>query len=338
MDAPDHDNRKVMRVAPICRVFLLSVICLLSATAARAGSWTAGSVNNSYGTRNYKLWVPNAYEGNRPVPLLMMLHGCTQTPDDFAVGTGMNAIADKERFLVVYPEQPQSANLYKCWNWFDVANQSRGAGEPSLLAEIVTKVTSTYRIDARRIYVAGISAGGAMAVIMSVDYPEIFAAVGVHSGLEFKAATNLNEGLAVLKAGGPDPKQQGRLAYLAMGKAKRTMRVIVFQGLKDGAVAPINADQVITQWATTNDLADNGREDASVNDVADNTTNAIVTGGYAYTKYVYVDRRRKPLMEKWIVPDMKHAWSGGSGVPYTDPKGPNASEEMWRFFRETRPR
>src|SRR3977135_4500902 len=146
----------------------------------------------------------------------MMLHGCTQTPEDFATGTRMNVIADREGFLVVYPEQPQSANLYKCWNWFEAANQSRGAGEPALLAEMITKVTSAYRIDARRVYVAGMSAGGAMAVIMGVDYPEIFAAVGVHSGLEFKAATNLNEGLAAQKAGGPDPKQQGRLAFLAM--------------------------------------------------------------------------------------------------------------------------
>jgi len=313
-------------------------ILLLLPVIAHAGTWSNGTVTNSFGSRNYKLWIPTHYTGKAKVPLVMMLHGCTQTPDDFATGAQMNSIADNENFLVVYPEQPATANALKCWNWFDAAQQSRGQGEPSLLAEIVNKIRASYKVDVRRVFVAGTSAGAAMAVVMGATYPDLFAAIGVHSGLAYKAATNLSEARPAMAQGGTDPARLGQLAFQAMGQPIHPMRVIVFQGAKDAAVLPVNADRVITQWAKTNDYVDDGKDNDSVDDVADKKLAGAVPGGYSFTRYIYNDHDGKPLMEKWIVEELKHAWSGGlAGASYSDPKGPNASQEMWRFFRETAP-
>lgn len=314
-------------------------LCLLLPAAARAGSWKSGTVTNPSGSRSYKLWIPDGYTGKTRLPLVLMLHGCTQTPDDFATATRMNEVADKNNFLVVYPEEPAAANPLKCWNWFDSLHQSRGQGEPSLLAEVVEKVRADYRVDARRVFVAGFSAGAAMAVIMGAVYPELFAAIGVNSGLAYKAATNLNEARAAMAQGAGDAVHLGQLAYQAMGDSKHMMRLILFQGAQDSIVAPANAVQVIAQWAQTNDYVDDGRDNDSVDDVADKTTDSVTApGSYAYKKYIYNDRHGKPLMERWIVRELKHAWSGGTGgASYTDPKAPDAGQEMWRFFRESRP-
>jgi poly(hydroxyalkanoate) depolymerase family esterase len=330
-------HRKITLAALFVITILLSHA---SAQPSQQGRWISGSVSNSSGARNYKLWVPKGYGNGTPLPLLLMLHGCTQTPDDFAAGTRMNSIADANRFLVVYPEQPSDANAYKCWNWFRPEHQSRGAGEPALLAAIVEQVRASYRVDGQRVYVAGISAGAAMAVICGVAYPDIFAAVGVHSGLQYKGATNLAEALAAQSKGaGPDPNQQGLLAYQAINSVRPGARragvpVIIFQGLLDAAVNPANADWVVKQWAQTDDYLDDDSDNNTVDDRADATTNGTVNGGYAYTKQVYNDAADRPLIEKWIVQGMKHAWSGGSAAgSYTDAKGPDASAEMWRFFR-----
>src|SRR5712664_399971 len=300
-------------------LIIASVLFLLPAMA-RAGSWSNGTVTNSFGSRNYKLWIPTHYTGKAKVPLVMMLHGCTQTPDDFATGAQMNSIADNENFLVVYPEQPATANALKCWNWFDAAQQSRGQGEPSLLAEIVNKIRASYKVDGRRVFVAGISAGGAMAVVMGATYPDLFAAIGVHSGLAYKAATSLSQARAAMGQGGPDPARLGQSAFQAVDQPRHLMRVIVFQGMKDGAVSLLNADRVITQWAKTNDYIDDGKDNNSVDDVADKKIAGAIPGGYSFTTYVYNDQAGKPRMEKWIVEELKHAWSGGlAGATYTDP-------------------
>jgi poly(hydroxyalkanoate) depolymerase family esterase len=320
----------------ITLIFILFL--LLLPVAARAGSWTDGSVKNSSGSRNYRLWIPAGYTGKERRPLVMMLHGCTQTPDVFAAATGMNSIADENNFFVVYPEEPASANALKCWNWFDAAHQSRAQGEPSLLAEIVNHVRADFKVDARRVYVAGFSAGAAMAVIMGATYPDLFAAIGIHSGIAYKAATNLSEARPAMAQGGPDAARLGQLADEAMGHTKHTMRLILFQGAKDNLVAPLNAARIIAQWAQADDLIDDGKDNNSVDEIADKTTESVTAGGYAYKKSVYNDGKGRPLLEAWMIQELKHAWSGGAaGASYTDPKGPNACEEMWRFFRESKP-
>jgi poly(hydroxyalkanoate) depolymerase family esterase len=320
-------------------ILLATVLSFLAfPILAHAGKWSSGTVTNASGSRNYQLWVPAGYNQNKAAPLVMMLHGCMQNAEGLAAISGMNEIAEKNNFLVVYPEQTAEANPLRCWNWFDPKHQVRDAGEPALLAAVVKQVLSSYKTDPARVYVVGISAGGAMASVMGATYPDLFSAIGVSAGLEFKAATTVEGGLAAMKQGGPDPAQQGFLAFKAMGesaRSRRRMPVIVFQGGADPFVNPANADQVIGQWAKTNDYLANNK--ARNNSTANPTL--ILEGsvaGYAYARSIYKDRSDRFVMEKWIVKGLGHAWSGSpTAGPFADPKGPNASAEMWRFFHET---
>ncbi len=322
------------------QLFLLLLIVMTLPAVTRAGNWKAGSVTNSAGSRNYKLWVPAGYEERQATPLVMMLHGCMQKPEDLATISGMNLVAEKHNFLVVYPEQTAAANPLKCWNWFDPKHQIRGAGEPSLLAAIVGKVRESYSVDFKKVYVVGISAGGAMAVVLAATYPDVFSGVAASAGLAFKSATNIESGLAAMKQGNADPRQLGLLAYTAMNdglrvRRKKSMPLIVFQGSADPYVNPVNADQLIAQWATTNDYLDDGKDNDSVNSKIVETFEANVPGGYAYSRSIYTDQSGRILMEKWIVKGLGHAWSGSPAAgAFADPKGPNASEEIWRFFHE----
>jgi poly(hydroxyalkanoate) depolymerase family esterase len=270
----------------------------------------------------------------------MMLHGCGQKAASLAALSGMNAIAERNKFLVVYPEQTATANLMRCWNWFNPKHQLRGAGEPSILAAIVRKVHSTHNIDLDRVYVVGISAGAAMAIVLAATYPDLFAAAGAVAGLEFRAATGAFSALGAMKKGGPDPERQGTIAFRAMSvglsaKPKHRLPVIVFQGTDDSSVNPLNADQIIIQWASTNDYLD-GNEGARKVDRIGELENGEVPHGYRFERYIYKDGAGHLLMERWMVKGMGHAWSGSPVQDrFADPKGPNASEEMWRFFCQT---
>lgn len=314
---------------------VLVLCCCFLATSAHppahaAAQWISGTALDG---RPYQLYIPSGYDENTPVPLVVMLHGCTQTPDTFAAETEMNALGEQHTFLVLYPEQTFSSNISKCWNWFDPNHQARGKGEPASIANLVNTIQSRYAIDEQRVYVAGLSAGGAMSVIMGATYPDLFAAIGISAGLEYKAATSLVTANMAMLYGGPHPDQQGTLAYQAMGNAKRVVPVILFHGTADYRVAPINGDQILSQWAQTNDLAADGKDDQSLDDIADITHNGQVPNGRAYTEYLYRDTTGKTILSKVIVNGMGHAWSGGSSTgAYTDPKGPKASQMMWQFF------
>ncbi|MEO6391742.1 MAG: PHB depolymerase family esterase [Pyrinomonadaceae bacterium] len=323
-------------------IVLAVLFCLMALSQqTRAGEWTSGTATAPSGTRNYKLWVPAKVKPDKPVPLVMMLHGCMQKPEDLAVISGMNNVADQAGFLVVYPEQTKAANALNCWNWFDPSHQRRDAGEPAILAAVIAQVKSTNRIDERRVYVAGISAGAAMAVVMGVAYPDLFSAIGASAGLEYQAAVNAQAGLTAMKSGGPNPVEQGIGAAKLMAEhfpkgAKPRMPVIIFQGDADPYVDPLNADQLIAQWAAINDLLDDGKSDGSVKSTSAKTADGEVPGGHKYTRTIYHDHHGNGLMEKWLVKGLGHAWSGSpAAAPFADPKGPNASEQMWRFFSAT---
>lgn len=302
--------------------------------------WVSGSARGAGGSRNYKLWVPATLPKEKPAPLLMLLHGCTHDAEDTAEISGMNQVADANQFLLVYPEQSRLANLMKCWNWFEKKHQSRDAGEPSILAAIVEQVYSQFRVDANRVYIAGVSAGGAMAVIAGVTYPDLFAGIGVVAGGEFQAATNMSEGLKVMQQGGPEPAGQGQAAFEAMKpglarKRRLRMPVIVFHGTADNRVNPVNAGQVIAQWTKTNAClaADHGENGFAV---SEEVINGTVPYGHAYQRHVYRDQAGRLLMEKWMVEGLGHAWPGAPvDHKYGDPKGPNAGLEIWRFFCQT---
>src|SRR5579883_2067718 len=304
---------------------------------ASSGTFTQYTYNGSAGSRPYYVYTPANYQVGTPVPLIVMLHGCTQTPIDFANGTQMNALADQDQFIVVYPQQTSTYNSLSCWNWFQTADQARGSGEPAIIAGIVQTVeqtTSQWTIDTNRVYVAGMSAGAAMAVIMAATYPDIFAAMGSESGLEYKAATSQTAATTAQMQGGPNPTQQGQAAYSAMGSAARVVPTIVFQGQSDYTVYPINGDQIVQQWMETDHLASNGSYNASFSSPT-TTTNGQVPGssGHSYTVQTWNDNNGSEIEEYWKINGMGHAWSGGSSSgSYTDPNGPSATNAMYTFF------
>ncbi|TYS68502.1 PHB depolymerase family esterase [Sutcliffiella horikoshii] len=310
-------------------------LVLVCASTLFPGSYSASGqlINGSYGGKPYKLYVPNGYDSNKSYPLYVMLHGCTQDASQFSTGTKMNALADEKKFLVLYPEQTSSGNSNKCWNWFETAHQSRGSGEPAIIANMVNTIKNNYSIQENQVYVAGLSAGAAMSVIMGATYPDLFSGIGVGAGLEYKAATSMTGAFTAMSSGGPSPNQQGNAAYLAMGSRAKVLPVIVFHGTSDYTVYPINGDQVISQWSITNDLAQNGTNDSWIDDQPERTENLTVTGGKNYSVSDYEGGDGNVWMKKVTVQSMGHAWSGGSSQgSYTDPQGPDASRMMWEFF------
>ncbi|MGD6875071.1 extracellular catalytic domain type 1 short-chain-length polyhydroxyalkanoate depolymerase [Bacillus infantis] len=320
--------RKKSWIGLIVLIFVCSVT-LLPGNSKAAGQFISGS----YGGKPYKLYVPDQYNESQSYPLYVMLHGCTQDASQFATGTKMNALADEKGFLVLYPEQTSSANSNKCWNWFESAHQSRGSGEPAVIAGMVNLIKNNYTVQGDQVYAAGLSAGAAMSVIMGAAYPDLFSGIGVGAGLEYKAATSMTGAFTAMSSGGPDPVRQGRAAYQAMGSQADTMPVIVFHGTSDYTVAPVNGNQVITQWAVTNDLAKNAKEDGWIDDQPDQTENLAVPGGKSYTVSHYKAGDGRVWMKKVAVQSMGHAWSGGNVQgSYTDPQGPDASLMMWEFF------
>jgi len=287
------------------------------------------------GNLPYVVYTPLNYRAGTPVPLLVMMHGCTQSAADFAAGTQMNLVAEEHNFIVVYPQQVRKNNSLYCWNWFDLANQSRDHGEPAMIVGIVQDIlqnTAQWTIDTARIYVAGISAGAAMSVILGATYPDIFAAIGIHSGFEYQALKSHRGALTISKRGGPDPLQQGLAAYEAMDSYARIVPTIVFHGTKDTVINITNGDQVVQQWMQTDMLASHDTYVADFKAPATATTYKIPIG-YAYTVYTWQNSRGKTIQEYWKVNGLGHAWSGGnSSGSYTDSRGPSASEALYAFF------
>ncbi len=278
-----------------------------------------GTYSNPAGSRAYKLFIPSRYQG-QPLPLVVMLHGCTQSPDDFAAGTRMNFIAEEQPCFVVYPAQRSEANQAKCWNWFRTSDQQRGRGEPSLIAGITSQIMRDYSVDPKRVYVGGLSAGAAAAAIMGATYNDLYEAIGVHSGLACGAAIDLPSAFVAMRQGG------GCDDRVIIGD-RPPVPTIVFHGDRDTTVHPNNADQILEQSSrtlSTQKKVHHGR----------------VSGGHAFTRTIHTDASGRAILEHWNIHGAGHAWSGGSPAgSYTDPRGPDATREMLRFFLEhSRPR
>lgn len=282
----------------------------LTVRAIPASSFRAGVHDCEHGSRAYKLFKPGAAAGLlKPPPLLVMLHGCGQTPDDFAKGTRMNMLAKEQGMIVVYPAQPRDAHPNRCWNWFGRDNQSRDAGEPAILASLTRKILQTHGADPARVYIAGLSAGASMALIMAREYPDLFAAVGVHSGLPGGSAHDQGSALLAMQRGNPGQR------------LNHPMPTIVFHGSHDRVVNPRNGRLVAIR---ARELYQSLR---SVE------TAGQVPNGRSYRKTIHRVGSGRPLVEHWNIAGSGHAWSGGSPTGrFTDRKGPDASREMIRFF------
>lgn len=272
------------------------------------------------GARRYRLYVP-ASAGEGLQGLVVMLHGCTQNPEDFAAGTGMNALAEEHRLLVAYPAQANGDNAMACWNWFRPGDQMRGEGEPAIIAGLTESLRDEFGIARDRVFVAGLSAGGAMAAIMAKTYPDLYAAVGIHSGLAHGSANDVVSAFAAMQGQAavqrrPDP---------ASDAAEGAPRVIVFHGSADATVHPSNADRII----------------AGLPGAPARMERAEHPGAGACRAHTRTVARRadgSAAYESWIVDGAPHAWFGGNPAgSYTDPKGPNASAEMVRFFLDAAP-
>ena len=265
------------------------------------------------GSRAYRLFIPSRYQ-ERPLPLVVMLHGCTQSPDDFAAGTRMNFVAEEQNCFVAYPAQPSRANQAKCWNWFRTADQQRGRGEPSLIAGITRQIMDEYSVDRKRVYVGGLSAGAAAAAVMGETYNDLYAAIGIHSGLACGVATDLPSALVAMRQGGSDPK--------AISGDRPPVPTIVFHGDRDTTVHPNNGDQILNQSVRTRHTQRKVHR-------------GQIPGGHAYTRTILNDPSGRAMLEHWNVHGAGHAWSGGNPAgSYTDPRGPDATREMLRFFLE----
>jgi poly(hydroxyalkanoate) depolymerase family esterase len=306
------------------------------------GQFLKGSFAAPAGTRAYRLYVPSSYAG-QPLPLVVMLHGCKQNPEDFAAGTRMNAAAEQQDCFVLYPAQPKSANGAHCWNWFQGGDQHRGRGEPAIIAGMTQDIMRQYQIDPRRVYVAGLSAGGAMAAILAATYPELYAALGIHSGLPYGAAHDVQSAFAAMKhgtakAGVPMTRNPRPVAV------EHSVPIIVFHGDRDATVHPANGDQALAQFMP---VAQCSVESGADGDPDANSGSGLesqvqprrtreqgqVPNGRSYTRTVHCDANGSVIAEHWRVHGAGHAWAGGSREgSYTDPKGPSATREMLRFF------
>lgn len=263
---------------------------------------------NAQGQRAYKLYVP-VNQPSTAMPLIVMLHGCTQSPDDFAAGTGMNALAEQHGFLVAYPAQPSGANANKCWNWFKAEDQARGCGEPALIAGLTRDILRDYPVDPARIYVAGLSAGGAAAAIMGAAYPDLFSGVGVHSGLAVGAATDIPQAFSAMRSGSSGKE---------LAQAAPT---IVIHGMADTTVHCSNGQAIVAQTL------------AAYPGLKTSNKKGMSAGGKSYRQTCYGDAKGRTMCEHWEIDAAGHAWAGGQAEgSYTDPSGPSASKEMVRFF------
>lgn len=305
--------------------------------AGHQGLSLAGQHTEAGLTRAYILYLPPAAASptaRAPLPLVVMLHGCSQSPDDFAAGTGMNVLACEQGFAVLYPAQSQDANAGRCWNWYEPGHQQRGSGEPAVLASLTQAVITQHGLDARRVYVAGLSAGGAMAAILGQAYPDLYAGVGIHSGLASGAANDLMSALSAMKHGRSTAASEATnekatvLTALAPG-ASHPLPTIVFHGDSDAVVHPDNGMQAIEAAIAASEL-----------DIMDSAAPMAVVEqgvspkgrGYTRTTHPHAEIHLNQA-EHWLVHGGGHAWSGGSAQgSFTDPDGPDATREMWRFF------
>ncbi|MCW3066878.1 MAG: hypothetical protein JWN32_4050 [Solirubrobacterales bacterium] len=317
----------VTRLGIAVAVVFAAAAALAPAATAGTGALTSGDYTGAAGNQHYELYIPSTYKAGTAVPLVVALHGCTQTADQFRLLSRWDTLAEAKGFIVVFPQQDPNANQLKCWDFYQDGSMHRSAGEPARIAAVTSMIEQKYSVDPHRVYAAGLSAGGAMASVMAATYPDLFAAIGIGSGCEYAATATC----AGYKSA--DPAQAAQQAYKEMGAHAHPMPFIAFEGDADTTVPPVNADQLVQQWLTTDDLADDGTLNGSVPSAPANTTQGQVQGGRSYTIRTYGNHNHAELAQYWTVHGMNHAWSGGNpSQSYADPSGPDETAAMYAFF------
>lgn len=296
-----------------------------------SGRWVRGQRSPGPGGRSYDVYLPAGLRRRTRAPMVVLLHGCLQTPSEFADATRFTTVADRNGFVLVLPQQERRHHSQRCWRWYEPTHQRRGGGEPAVLAAVVGQVAAEearWRVDPLRVYVAGLSAGGAMALTLAATYPDVFAAAGVHSAPAHRSATHGVHALSAMAARTAVPPPPGGSPAMAP--------VLVVQGTADDVVRPLNGDRVADQWlayrsAAAVDGPDPGRITRT------RTDTGRTADGRRYTRVRWYSARRRRVLEYWLVEGLGHAWSGGrAGGSYSDPAGPRAATLMWDFFRSHR--
>ena len=286
------------------------------------GEFLSGTFHGETRPLHYKLYVPSGH-GNAPLPLVVMLHGCGQTADDFALGTGMNELAESAQCLVLYPEQSSQVSWNRCWNWYDQAHHERDEGEPALIAGLTQSIIKQYAVDTACVSIAGLSSGGAMAVIMGRTYPDLFKAVGCHSGLPHRSATDTMSAMSAMRAGSDLASAKGTVPLASTP-------IIVFHGDIDSTVHQKNSADVVKQTIECYQAQAPGESCDMA--VFEETGEA---SGRSFTRHTHRGTTGDVVAEHWTIHGSGHAWSGGNlRGSYTDTRGPDASREMLRFFME----
>ncbi len=311
-------SRYVVHLRRLVLVTGLALAVLVGTVAtpahAAAGSFFYGGYVSVYGARDYHGYVPSSYRAGTPMPLVVALHGCTENDVGFDVLSGWSAKAEQQGFIVVFPDQNNLANPAGCWNWVLPANQHRGLGEPAIIAGITNTIRSRYTVDSRRVFVTGVSAGGVMANIMAVTYPDIYAATSIIAGCEYRCD--------VLQL--TTPTQSGQWALAEMGSRARAVPAMVFQGTADIVVAPSTAERIVGQWAVVD----------GIDAVADLVQPGQVPGGRTFTHYTYKTAGGAALIERYMINGAGHVYPGGCACSlYGDPSGPDATGLTWSFFQ-----
>ncbi len=321
------------------------------------GSMRGGPTATSQSTLRYRLFVPENVHPEHPAPLIVALHGCQQNARDFAIGTGLDEAVSRYGALALYPEQSKSANTSGCWNWFLPEHQTGQGGEPAAIVRLIQKVSGQHKIDANRIYVVGLSAGGAMAAILGEQNPDVFAGVGIMAGVALHASHDVASAFAAMsgnkkmQAKAPLPGSQALSKMIAAklpslqgiskfmpqrqngfmqqpkiiaspalpASAYNRLRVMIWAGANDSTVAPANADELAHQYARLLGLNDAPTLQRS------GERGATIAG--------WEDAAGTVRIELWTVEGMGHAWSGGRAQgSYTFPQGPDATRCMLSFF------
>lgn len=333
-------DRRIPIWVPIVLIILLPILDIIllriripDISAMPAPFGIVETYNNDQGKLDYLVYTPPSYQQGTELPLLLFLHGCMQDPYQLETASGMRTIADQNSFMIVYPQQNAASSPHRCWNWYDNRNQQRDSGELAILIGIVNQVKQNYSVDTNRVYVAGISSGGAITSNLASCYPDVFAAAFVHSGMSYDASNSPIEAItAPLSGSEVVPTVAGANAYECAGAASQPIPLLIFHGTADTIVVLENANDTLVQFAQTNDYADDGTDNDSVIAQPTNTETIQNEGQHPYTIEDY-EYESELLMQRYIVDGLWHMWSGGTGIlPLSDPAAPNASQIMWDFF------